>query len=230
MHEVSVLIVEDESLIAHDIAASVETFGYKVAGLCTSGQDAIDYVRQNDISLVLMDINLNSVPNGIETAKTIKTIRDIPIIYLTAFVDEETIQNAIDTNPSNYLTKPFSQPELQAALKLAVRQWQTAHIQHEADRPKGNIIIDEIFSFDTEGQQLIKNGEYVKLTKKETQLLQLLIARKNQIVPIDVIEYELWPDKEPNENTRRALISRLRAKLDNRHIETIVSMGYRLRL
>ena len=76
--------------------------------------------------------------------------------------------------------------------------------------------------------QLIRNGEYVKLTKKETILLQLLIARKNQIVPFDVIEIELWPDKEPNENTRRALVSRLRSKLGNRHIETIVSMGYRL--
>lgn len=226
MHNISVLIVEDESLIAHDIADTVEEFGFKVPTICTSGTDALQLIDQGEApSIILMDINLDSDLNGIETARRIKQKQDIPIIYLTAFVDDETIQKAIDTHPSNYLTKPFSPPELHAALKIALTQ-----IPSQEQAQRGDIRIDDEFSFDSEGMQLIRNGEYVKLTKKETQLLQLLIARKNQIVPFDVIEIELWPDKEPNENTRRALVSRLRSKLGNKHIETIVSMGYRLQI
>jgi DNA-binding response OmpR family regulator len=227
MSSLNILIVEDESLIAHDIAASVKEFGFNVSKICTSGLEAIEYINNDDnVSAILMDINLDSHPNGIETISMIKEKKDIPVIYITAYIDEETIQNAIDTKPVSYLTKPFNKHELHASLKLALQQDNNP----KESILKGDVIIDETFSFDKNGMQLIKDGNFVPLTKKETELLILLIHRKNQIVPFDVLEYELWPDKEPNENTRRALVSRLRVKLDNKHIDTIVSMGYRLKI
>lgn len=222
MDSLKVMIVEDESLIAHDIASSVKEFGYEVAKICTSGSEALEYIYEDsNISAILMDINLDSSPNGIETVRKIKEQKDIPVIYITAYIDEETIQNAIDTKPIGYLTKPFNKHELYAALKLSTQA---------DDTLKGDIIIDKSFSFDREGMQLIKDGDFVSLTKNETKLLILFIKRKNQIVPFDVLEYELWADKEPNENTRRALVNRLRAKLDNKHIDTVISMGYRLKI
>jgi len=222
MNNHNVLIVEDESLIAHDMAATVREFGFEVVQICTTGDEAIDYIENNmDVSILLMDINLDSELNGIQTVREIYELQHIPVIYITAYIDEETIKSAIDTRPISYLTKPFNKTELYAALKLATPQ---------DDRLKRDIIIDNSFSFDREGMQLIKNDNFVQLTKKETELLILLIKRKNQIVPFDVLEYELWADKDPNENTRRALVSRLRAKLDNKHIETITSMGYRLKI
>jgi len=227
MSSLNILIVEDESLIAHDIAATVKEFGFNVSKICTSGLEAIEYIKNDDnVSAILMDINLDSHPNGIETISMIKEKKDIPVIYITAYIDEETIQNAIDTKPLSYLTKPFNKHELHASLKLVLQQENNP----KESILKGDVIIDETFSFDKNGMQLIKDGNFIPLTKRETELLILLIHRKNQIVPFDVLEYELWPDKEPNENTRRALVSRLRVKLDNKHIDTIVSMGYRLKI
>jgi DNA-binding response OmpR family regulator len=75
---------------------------------------------------------------------------------------------------------------------------------------------------------LILNGAVIHLTKQEKKLLLLLLEFKNSVVSIYKIENELWPNKETNENTRRALISRLRAKLNYKFIETVHSEGYRL--
>jgi len=221
MIDISILIVEDESIIAHSLAKKIESFGYQVAKICTNGDDAIAYVHREEVAVILMDINLCGDMDGIKTAEEIIKYKKIPVIYLTAYMDEHTIERAIKTNPSAYLSKPVSSASLLASLKIALKTNGSSFF-------KGDIILDDEFSYDSSNRQLFHKGEYVKLSKKETQLLSLLLYRKNQIVPIDVIENEIWPDKEPNENTRRALVSYLRTKLNHKFIETISGIGYRL--
>lgn len=220
--KVSVLIVEDESLVGHDIANKVQQFGYKVSKICSKGIDAINYIKNNSISLILMDINIKGDIDGIETIKKISVYKEIPVIYITAYIDDITIARAVETNPSAYLVKPFNEQELKASMKIALTK------QYE-DKSNDNLLLDEEFSFNLQNRQLYHKGEFIKLTNKETQLLMLLIQRKNQIVPIDVIEIEIWPDKVPNDNTRRALISRLRAKLKHKFIDTHSALGYMMK-
>jgi DNA-binding winged helix-turn-helix (wHTH) protein len=95
---------------------------------------------------------------------------------------------------------------------------------------KGDIILDAEFSYDTKNSQLIFCSEYIHLTKREIQLLNLLIESKNSIVSIYEMENEIWPEKIANENTRRALVSRLRSKMKYKFIETIPSIGYRINI
>jgi len=214
-----VLIVEDESIIAHSLANKVEKFGYKVAHICSNSNEAISYAIKHDISVILMDINIKGELDGIETAEEILKHSFIPIIYITAYMDEKTIERAVNTNPSAYLSKPISTPELLASLKIALKK-------DDSNTQQGDVILDNEFSFDRKTKQLFHRGEFVKLRKRETQLLFLFIQRKNQIVTIDTVEYEIWRDKEPNENTRRALVSNLRTKLNHKFIKTISGIGY----
>jgi len=223
MKEQSILIVEDNSIIAHSIAQKVKEFGYTVSKICSNGHDAISYILKNSISAVLMDINIKGDIDGIQTAKEILKHKDIPILYLTAYMDERTIERAIDTNPSAYLSKPINTSDLFASLKIAFKNY-------SADNIKVDIRLDDEFNFERESKQLFHKGEFVKLSKKETQLLYLFIQRKNQLITIETVELEIWPDKDPNENTRRALISRLRAKLNHKFIDTISGVGYRLNI
>jgi DNA-binding response OmpR family regulator len=134
--------------------------------------------------------------------------------------DTQHIRRAVDTEPLGYLIKPVNPRELYALLALAAGN-SKAH-------PQGDIILDSEFSYDSAMQQLIRNGSFVKLTRRESQLLSLLVASKNGIVSLYDIENAIWPDKAPNENTRRSLVNRLRAKLDNRFVETLPSLGYRI--
>lgn len=115
-----ILIVEDESLIAYDLASSLEHLGYEVAGIATSGEDAIRMVEEDRPDLILMDIILDGEMDGIETAREIHNRHSIPVIYLTANADEATVTRARDTAPHAYITKPTNERELFSNIDTAL--------------------------------------------------------------------------------------------------------------
>ena len=221
---IEVLIVEDESIVAMEIATYVRELGYRVAGLASRADMAINIAEHSHVDVVLMDVHIKGEMDGIDLAEILKVRYALGIIYITAFNDDVCIERAVETNPVAYLTKPFNRKELSAALKIATRI-QTANT---ADIRSGDIKISDEFSFDREEQALLCCGEYVHLTHKERELLILLLEAKSRVVDFYTIENRLWPDKSPNENTRRSLIARLRGKLKHQFIETVPSQGYRL--
>ena len=215
-----VMIVEDESLVALEISEAVEKYGFEVAGICPDGESAMAMVDEERVDLVLMDIRIKGEIDGIETARRILRKRRLLVIFLTAFSDKKHIESAVLLNPLGYLVKPIRTAELYALLKMADLQ--------QSEVLRGDLILDTHFSIQSKTAVLIKDGNYVPLTKKERQLLRLLLRHKNGIVSIYEMELSLWPDKSPNDSTRRSLVNRLRAKLDNRFLETVHSEGYRL--
>lgn len=221
----NILIVEDESIVAMEISSYIKKQGYNVTAICSSADDAYDKAINNDIDLVLMDINLKK-SSGIDAAKRIKNIKEIPIIFLTAYMDEITIDKAISVNPIAYLIKPFNRHELFASMKIAFKNSDKNKISNIV----GDIIFDNEFSFNTASSELICYGEVVTLTKKERDLLKLFIYNKNQLLTISTIESQIWPNKVSNDNTRRALVSRLRAKINHKFINTVASEGYIFKL
>jgi PAS domain S-box-containing protein len=115
-----VLIVDDEVVVAEDIRRQLRSFGYTVVGVASSGSDAIRLGGEHRPDLILMDIKLKGSMDGIETARSIQARFDIPVIYLTAFSDEETLERARRTLPLAYLIKPFVSTDLRAAVELAL--------------------------------------------------------------------------------------------------------------
>jgi len=111
-----ILIVEDERLIALDLQRRLTQLGYTVVGIVASGAQVITAAFQLQPDLVLMDIRLQGEMDGIEAALYIQVDRSIPIIYLTAYVDDSTRQRAQATSPWGFLRKPFHVRDLQAIL------------------------------------------------------------------------------------------------------------------
>ena len=219
-----VLIVEDESIVALEISSYVKSLGYEVVGTASNADDAVRLALEKQPDVILMDVRLKGEEDGISAAKRIMDKENTSVIYITAFSDDESIERAIETNPAAYLTKPFNRKELAAALKIAIKR---SELEGEYALVGGLKINDE-FSFDFENKQLICCGEYIHLTRKEQELLTVLLEAKKRIVDIYTIENRLWPEKVPNENTRRGLILRLRSKLKHQFIETVSGQGYRL--
>lgn len=119
MEPIKVLIVEDQWLIAQDIKIKLEDHNFKVMSIVTSGEKALEVVASSPPDLILMDIQLAGELDGIATAEKIVQNYAIPIVYLSDFVDQETVNRAKKTNPANYLSKPFKKEDLLRALEIA---------------------------------------------------------------------------------------------------------------
>ncbi|MDO8872735.1 MAG: PAS domain S-box protein [Methanoregula sp.] len=115
----SILIVEDEAVVANDIRETLKSLGYDVAGIAKSGEDALEKVKELRPDLVLMDIHLATAMDGIEAAGKIHILYDIPVIYLTAFADKTLIDRAKVTEPYGYIIKPYDERELKSTIEIA---------------------------------------------------------------------------------------------------------------
>ena len=120
MSKGTILLVEDDNIIAKVISWRLEKLGYSLCGRASSCAEAMDLLRQNVPDLILMDINLKGETDGIETAKMIKKRIHIPVIYLTSHSDDETLARAKETYPEGFITKPFNDNDLKVAIELAL--------------------------------------------------------------------------------------------------------------
>jgi two-component system response regulator HydG len=123
----SILIVEDEGVVAKDVENRLVAQGYEIAGWVVSGEDALIEVESSAPDLVLMDIYLKGALNGIEAAERIRRQYDVPVVFVTAYADDETLSRAKIAGPFGYLVKPFSERDLHSTIEIAL-------YKHELDR------------------------------------------------------------------------------------------------
>ncbi|MFS8799234.1 MULTISPECIES: response regulator [unclassified Synechococcus] len=116
----SILVVEDEKIIAKDIANVLKKFGYAVPAIASSGEEAIRRLEEMPVDLVLMDIVLKGDIDGIEAAKRITERFNIPVVHLTAYADEDTLSRVKETRPFGYIIKPFKERELYTTIEIAL--------------------------------------------------------------------------------------------------------------
>lgn len=123
MGKTSILIVEDDFIVAKVIEKSLIEIGYRIAGMVSSGPEAIEAVRQEQPDLVLMDINLQGDMDGITAAERIQSQRSIPVVFLTAFSDQKTFSRALETAPYGYIIKPFQTNTLATTIEVALNKY-----------------------------------------------------------------------------------------------------------
>jgi len=117
---INIFIVEDEMIIAANISLQLSKLGYSISGIVARGEEALAHIKENKPDIVLLDIQLKGKLDGIETAELMQKEFDIPIIYLTANVDDANFSRAKDTKPHAFISKPFKKLDLQHAIELTV--------------------------------------------------------------------------------------------------------------
>lgn len=115
-----ILIVEDERIVAKDIANTLRKLGYDVLPTASTGEDAVRVSKQEKPDLVLMDIYLRGELDGIEVAQAIKLEQHVPIVFLTGMSDVESLQRAVPVEPLGYIVKPYNDSELRCAIEVAL--------------------------------------------------------------------------------------------------------------
>ena len=120
MGNAKILIVEDEAIIAEEIKTGLEDMGYSVTSIVKTGEAAIEKAQQDRPDLILMDIRLEGKIDGIEAAERIRSRFGIPVIFLTAYADEEKLDRAKLTLPFGYLLKPIQDRDLKVTIEMAL--------------------------------------------------------------------------------------------------------------
>lgn len=227
MEKIKILIVEDETIVALDIKHALLKLNFEVTDAVTNYDDAMASARRQKPDLLLTDIHLEYSKSGIEIARDIQTIAPIPIIYLTAFSDDMTINEAVKTEPMSYMLKPFKRDELKSNIMIAMYKMNQSK---ERKVPKQCIKLGFGFYFEPKAKILYFEDMPIKLSMKEKEFLSLLVEANGKLVTFETFEHYLWPDAPVSESTLRTLIYRLRTKLEHKLIETIPSTGCKLNL
>lgn len=142
MHNKTILVVEDELMIAEDILESLSGMGYHVPCTVASGREAVSKTLEFQPSLVLMDIMLKGEWDGIQTAHEIHKVHDCAIIYLTAYTDQKMLQRAKITSPFGYILKPFREKELHAMVEISLHR----HEMEQQNRVKQQLFLQTLLN------------------------------------------------------------------------------------
>lgn len=124
MSELRIMIVEDEPIIADEIAATIEDLGYTIAAKILHSKEVIDAFNQSEPDVVIMDINLGSEKDGVQLAAEMRQIKNIPLIFLTSYSDNATIERTKEVNPDGFIVKPFDEKDLQIAIEIAFNRFE----------------------------------------------------------------------------------------------------------
>ncbi|WP_342303772.1 response regulator [Methanolobus sp. ZRKC5] len=125
MEDVKILVVEDEGIIGLNIKKKLKSFGYTVPAIVATGEEAIKMAEITFPDLILMDVRLKGDMDGVETAEKIRKNFDIPVIYLTAYSDDEVLEKAKKTEPYGYIVKPFKADDLRSNIEIALYRHKT---------------------------------------------------------------------------------------------------------
>jgi two-component system, OmpR family, KDP operon response regulator KdpE len=218
-----VLVVDDETQIRRTVGINLRARGFDV-DLAETGEEALDLAARHRPDVVVVDLGLPGI-GGVEVIEGIRGWSRVPIIVLSVRDTEADKVAALDAGADDYVTKPFGMDELLARLRAALRR-----VIPAADEPA---IETGDFTIDLAAKRVTRNGEEVRLTPTEWQLVEVLVRNRGKLVPQHQLLQEVWgPEYHDETGNLREYIARLRRKLEPeqsrpRYFTTEAGLGYR---
>jgi PAS domain S-box-containing protein len=179
------LVVEDERIVAEDIRRNLENLGYTVIGTVDSGEAALEKVEKCQPDLVVMDIVIHGKITGIETAELIRSRHQIPVIYLTAYADIDTLNKAKITEPFGYIVKPFNDRELQGTIEMALYKCQMEKRLRESEARFRRVAEKMI-----DGLVIVEDGEPVYVNDRICAITGYSRDELMKMTPLELIDSE----------------------------------------
>lgn len=219
------LIVEDEPITSRFIREIIEDQGYDVAGTAKSALEARKLLALKPIDIVILDINIQGSEDGIQLSRSFAN-ENIAIIYISAYSDPQTLQEAAGTFPYGFLVKPFREADLIAAVIMVVSRVKKEYEESEKSQQL------EQFSecrLEEEEYRLYWHTQIIELSKNETSALALFLSKPNTPIAMEELRQAVWGDKSIGDSTIRELINRIRNKVERLSIDNIYGTGYILK-
>ena len=224
-----ILVVDDDPQIRRAMKATLTSRGYEVSD-SRNGEEALEKLRSETYDLVMLDMNMPGM-GGIETCGLIRSSSDIAIIMLTVNNTEKDKVEALDAGADDYVTKPFSMPELLARIRATLRR-----LPQAPDESGIRELALEGVEIDLSSRQVTVRGRTSRLTAKEFDLLSYFLTRPNKTIAHRELLQAIWgPDYGDEVEYLRVFVNRLRKKIEPdpsnpRFLVTDAWAGYRFHL
>ena len=224
-----ILVIDDDPQIRRAMRTTLTAHGYEV-GDARTGEEGLEKLRSEAYDLVLLDMNMHGM-GGLETCRVIRSSSDIAIIMLTVSNSEKDKVDALDAGADDYVTKPFSTPELLARIRATLRR-----LPHPPDHADLKQLDQHGVGIDLPSRQVSVRGRNSRLTAKEFDLLSYLLARPNKTITHRELLQAVWgPDYGDELEYLRVFINRLRKKIEPdpskpQFLVTDAWAGYRFQL
>ena len=206
-----ILIVEDETIVARDIGEQLTEQGYEPVGYCIRGEETLEAAKTQQADLVLMDIHLAGGMDGIEAAGLIRDELDVPVVFLTAFGEQETFDRAKGADPFGYIVKPFNPSELRTVIEIALFKHETGARLRESEELYRHLVessIDAVLLTDPASRILRANtAACVMFKATEAELLEF---RREDIVDLSDPRVVKGLEERSTEGKARAELTLLR--------------------
>jgi len=217
------LIIDDEISIAETTCDYFNMFDIKSA-YATSYEEGLQFLNENDVSLLLLDINLGQ-SSGFELCKKIRETSNMPILFISARTSDDDVLTALNIGGDDYIKKPYSLNILLAKVKAILKRY-TQNVSTSSTNLKlHNLELDYNY------HQILVNSKPIKLKEMEFRLLSYLIENKNRVLSKDELFENVWKDTFISDGTLNVHIRRLREKIEDNpnsptYIKTVWGIGY----
>ena len=227
----TLLLVEDELGIRETVKIFLKSQNYEVIE-AENGKEGLDALKNNDIHLAIVDIMM-PVMDGLTMTMKLREVSDIPVIFLTAKTEDIDKITGLNRGADDYITKPLEPMELIARVNSNLRRYeQILNLKGNTQKPNNQLIVGGLV-LDQETKEVFVNGQSVRLTKKEFQILELLMSYPGKVYSAEEIYESIWEETAINTETIMVHVRRLREKIEANpkhpeYLKAVWGVGYKI--
>ena len=229
----NIVIVEDETITQRYLQDIFAQYDVTVSGCFDNAVDTIEALKSIDCDMILMDINIKGSVDGIQLAKDLLKKYDFPIVFITAHNDDETFQEVLELSPYGFIEKPFSRKDIVFTLQLAYQRY-LSHENNSKVKPTNEIreylILNEHYSYSRPLKILYHDDQPVKLSVKQSKLLEVLIKNVNHTVGYDVLTSAIWENDIVADSALRTLVYSVRKTFPDLPVFSYSKIGYSIEI
>lgn len=227
----TLLLVEDELGIRETVKIFLKSQNYEVIE-AENGKEGLEALNHNDIHLAIVDIMM-PVMDGLTMTMKLHEVSDIPVIFLTAKTEDIDKITGLNLGADDYITKPFEPMELIARVNSNLRRYeQILNLKGSTQTPSNQLIVGGLV-LDQATKEVFVNGQSVRLTKKEFQILELLMSYPGKVYSAEEIYESIWEETAINTETIMVHVRRLREKIEANpkhpeYLKAVWGVGYKI--
>jgi len=229
----NIVIVEDEKITQRYLQDIFAQYDVRVSGCFDNAADTTEALKSIACDMILMDIDIKGPVDGIRLAKDILKTYRFPVVFITAHNDDETFQEVLELSPYGFIEKPFSRKDIVFTLQLAYKRY----LSHEKEtkvkpekKPREYLILNEHYAYSRVLKMLYHDEQPVKLSSKQSKLLEVLIQNVNHTVGYDVLISAIWEDDTVSDSALRTLVYSIRKALPDLPLLSYSKIGYSIEI